>query len=389
MNTEIGRIRRRAYLGLLPAFALLPKARAQSSSSNQPEFLFTDFGAKGDGVTDNGPALSAALSALSQAGGGELDIPPGQYVLATPASQDFRTTASSIIIRGFGSSSQFIIKMSNSATAITLHNLDSVLLDNLVFVGTPGVLTDALVTLQFSFCTQAIIRCCNFYGISSIQNSGGAVVYSYHTDLRVENSGFRGCTGNSALANPVIQNQSWTGLTVTGCDFIDWGYINGQYISKTPLAVGGGWIYVGDTLPLISSTQMRAVHISDCRMDEGSFYGLHVRPSPTTTRAMAIDVSDLMVNVSGAHQGVGIRIQHASRVRIKDSWLGYTKTPNAAVTLYDAGNAVLDNVVCAPQASTINADSTTTSLTLIECTYTTLNSSAGYTGIIKNGQRTQ
>jgi hypothetical protein len=55
---------------------------------------------------------------------------------------------------------------------------------------------------------------------------------------------------------------------------------------------------------------------------------------------MAVDVSGLTVNVTGAHQGVGIRIQHASRVRIEDSWLGYTKTPNAAVTLYDAGNAV-------------------------------------------------
>ena len=53
-----------------------------------------DFGATGDGTTDDAPAFQKALDALAAAGGGTLFIPEGKYVIATPVSKNTGATAS-------------------------------------------------------------------------------------------------------------------------------------------------------------------------------------------------------------------------------------------------------------------------------------------------------
>src|SRR4029079_5215854 len=66
-----------------------------------PETLnLRDFGATGDGTTDDAAAFQKALDALATAGGGTLFIPEGKYVIATPVSKDFSGLASSITITG-------------------------------------------------------------------------------------------------------------------------------------------------------------------------------------------------------------------------------------------------------------------------------------------------
>ncbi len=59
-----------------------------------------DFGATGDGTTDDAPAFQKALDALAAAGGGTLFIPEGKYVIATPVNKNFNGLASSITITG-------------------------------------------------------------------------------------------------------------------------------------------------------------------------------------------------------------------------------------------------------------------------------------------------
>ena len=56
------------------------------------------FGAAGNGVTDDGPAIQRALDALATSGGGTLHVPRGRYAIRTPVSKDFSGLASSITI---------------------------------------------------------------------------------------------------------------------------------------------------------------------------------------------------------------------------------------------------------------------------------------------------
>jgi hypothetical protein len=46
------------------------------------------FGAVGDGVTNDGPALQSALNAIANAGGGTLIVPAGHYAIITPVSRE-------------------------------------------------------------------------------------------------------------------------------------------------------------------------------------------------------------------------------------------------------------------------------------------------------------
>src|SRR5215204_1003383 len=79
------------------AFALVAALGAGASASRGARrgaaatgnFVLTEFGAAGDGVTDDGPALQAALDALAEAGGGTLLVPAGRYAIVTPVSKDF------------------------------------------------------------------------------------------------------------------------------------------------------------------------------------------------------------------------------------------------------------------------------------------------------------
>ena len=65
-----------------------------------PTLNVRDFGATGDGTTDDAPAFQKALDALATAGGGTLFVPAGKYAIASTVSKDFSGTASSITITG-------------------------------------------------------------------------------------------------------------------------------------------------------------------------------------------------------------------------------------------------------------------------------------------------
>src|SRR5256714_4814319 len=75
------------------------KKKTSAADSNATLDL-RDFGAVGDGTTDDGPALQSALDALAAAGGGTLFVPAGRYAIATPVSEDFTGLASSVTILG-------------------------------------------------------------------------------------------------------------------------------------------------------------------------------------------------------------------------------------------------------------------------------------------------
>src|SRR6185369_12882563 len=65
-----------------------------------PTLNVRDFGATGDGTTDDAPAFQKALDALATAGGGTLFVPAGKYAIASTVSKDFSGSAASITITG-------------------------------------------------------------------------------------------------------------------------------------------------------------------------------------------------------------------------------------------------------------------------------------------------
>ena len=373
---------------VIALFASLP-LQAQNVNSDDPrvnEWLnLKSYGAVGDGGADDGPALQAALNALMAAGGGTLFVPPGKFRIATTVSANFLNTASAVVIKGAGSASQLYVATGESASALELKNAESLLIDNLVFVGNPEAPTDARIVLDIQGGFKAMIRNTSFYGLIS-QVAGGSIVHAQGVDLRIEHSSVRGTSGAAGFQVPVVLLDGWRGLSVADVDFIDYGVLNGVYHSKTPFNPPNAWIQLNNTSPLDNALAQHEVVIERVRMDEGAFNGIYVNINTAQSARLAhIRISGLRVNGTGLG-GNGVWVQNAERVTIERSWFGYAGFPGTAVALINVDNSTLRDVRAEAAFDRIHANVGCKVLTLIDTTYGSLDSEAEVLNIIRDGK---
>src|SRR5262245_60563611 len=145
---------------LLNAFSCTVGANAQSkkvptTAGNAQILSLADFGASGDGVTDDGPAFQSALDALAAAGGGTLFVPAGHYLTAAPVRKDFSGVSGSVTLQGVASGkmpasptatgdqlsqsldlpSEIIPATGSDDSVFTLLNLHDLAIEELTFIG--------------------------------------------------------------------------------------------------------------------------------------------------------------------------------------------------------------------------------------------------------------
>jgi len=358
-----------------------------------------DYGAVGDGETDDGPALQNALEALADAGGGNLFVPDGHYAIITPVSVDFAGRASAITIQGtpsagggpppgdygagLGLTAEFHIKTGAAANALTLRNLSTLLVEDLVFIGDPAVTEDARITLTVSGINDATLLRCEFYGLLSFAE-GGAIVYAEASGLQIIDSAFLGCGANSGNYTPIVQIYAWKGITITGTRFVDYGTRPGYY-SKTTYMSPFAWVSVGGAAPLTNLSPRRDIAMKDVLFDEGAYYALSVRPDIFTVAnggaISSLYLSQLYVNVTNLGE-VGLRIQNVDNVLIENSHFGWSHNSRGAMDLAYVKNALLSEIECVLSANTIIAQPTVAELSVINSVYQTLDSQAPVTRVI-------
>lgn len=292
------------------------------------------FGAVADDGQDDAPALQAALNQLAAIGGGRLIFPPGQTDILTPVAKDYLNQASSITLTGLVSGSRVRIAVGANQIGIKLTNVESVLIEKLVFHGSLAYVTqdplffDAYYAIQTGSCLRVTIRDCDFYGLATSE----FVMASFSGDLHVEDSAFRGCHGQAVLAS-----YDWSGLTVRRVDFTDYGVLNGVYHSKSP-AFPGAWIYTAAPKPLNNANGERRVVIEDVRLDEGAANGVLI------DGASFVSVKGVTCNVNGTDNGAGIWLNNVRRAKIEQSFFGYTTQDRPGVKLSASDIIELDSV---------------------------------------------
>src|SRR6266404_2541424 len=373
-----------------------PKNGLQSENQVPIIVDITAYGAKGDGVADDGPAFQGALDHLANAGGGTLMIPAGKYAIVSPISKNFSgTSASGITIRGVPSNtvidasgnssgldltSELIIKTGGDRDALTLSGLDLLLIQDIEFKGVDGALTDAHITLSLSSINIATVEHCEFYGLSSLD--GGYIIGAYDSDLRIQHSAYLGCSTNSATNSYVIQNANWRGVSVTDTKFVDYGVED--FYSKTPYATPYSWIGIDDIAPKQSSSDLRNAVLRNLFLDEGGWLGISSRPYYSPLGAIdLIYMADIYLNVS--NQGTaGVYLFGAKDVLIENSYFGWSHNTDSAIDLHSIGSAVLSKVTCDPATAAfrIRADKDTRNLSIINSLYGELQSEAQNTRVI-------
>jgi len=367
-----------------------------------PETLnLRDFGATGDGVTDDAPAFQKALDALATAGGGTLFVPEGKYVIATPVNKNFTGLGASITIAGVESltmpapptaggdqlclgldlPTEIYPRTGIKNVAITLSGLKNLVIKDIAFVGTAGVITDAAITLFLIDIDKAQLKHNEFYGLATLAD-GGAIVEAVRSDLEISLSKFLGSTATSGGYLPLVQNLEWRGITVTDTTFLDYG--TRELFAKTGIAAPISRINIGNAAPPTNLSPRREVVLRNVFMDEGGFWGLSSLPYRYTPQSAPIDliyVTGLVMNVSNFDQ-FGHQLYDARRVFIEKSRYGYSQNASAAVALRNIGNAILDKLECVADADHIFADADTGQVTVINSTFAQLDSSAHKTTTI-------
>jgi hypothetical protein len=326
-----------------------------------------DYGAIGDGSTDVGPALQAALNDLATAGGGTLVVPAGRFYLATPVSKQFAAGVSVTIAGdsqgtpidvagnglGLNLGAKFIVAVGLPNNALTLQGLDSFLLRDIAFIGVETAVNDASVVVKLSQIKQANILHCEFYGLSSYA-LGGAILSVDHSDLNLQQSAFLGCSTNSTIVTSIVNVTAWVGVLVRDCKFIDYG--QSDFYGKTPWAPPFSWIGLGDALPLEPAWSRREAVIDNLFLDEGAWFQISSITDLYTSELRPYDIylTRINMNVNNLFSD-GIYIRPAQRVFIDRSRFGWSQRAGYAINLVGAGNAILDLIETAVDATRLRA----------------------------------
>ena len=392
----------RIVLCLLGLCLLLPclSRTTFGATPDTQELNVRDFGAVGDGVTDDGPAFQAAFDALAAAGGGTLFVPEGKYAITTSVSKNFAGLASSITIRGVESLTPVSPPSSTgndlaagldlltevyprtgvAANAFSIYGLQSLVVKDIAFVGTEGVDTDAANTLYFSDIEKAQVKHSEFNSLASI--FGGSIVSAERSDLEITQCKFLGSTATSGAYAPVVQNVEWYGITISDSVFLDYG--TREIYGKTYLAAPISWVNIGNAAAVTNHSPRREAVIRNTFLDEGGYWGLSSLPNRYTPPSAPIDliyITGLQMNVSNFGQ-YGHLFYDAQRLFIENSRYGWSHNASGAIALANVDAAILDKLTCEANADHIVADNLSGELTVINSTYTQLDSQAQITNTL-------
>jgi hypothetical protein len=370
-----------------------------TSTSGETLFNLSDFGALGDGITDDGPALQDALNAIAEAGGGILFVPAGRYAINTPVQKDFTGLSASLTILGVESLtpvppansggelltagldliSEFAPRTGPQGIAINITGLQTFLIKDITFIGTLGVNTDAAITLALTDIWDATIRHCEFYGLSSL-TAGGSIVQAVRSHLTIEQSEFLGDACNGGSNGSVVQNLQWKGIVISNTAFADYGQ-RPELFGKLGLGAPSSWVSIANAAPPESGSPRREAVIRNVFFDEGALNGLSSIPysyAPATAPIDLIYASDIFVNVANLGTS-GSYFHGPQRVLVANSHYGWSHNAGAAINLLGIGNAILDRVECVDDANRIIADAATAKLAVINSTYAFLESESPQT----------
>ena len=381
---------------------------AFTATAQTPTFNVTDFGAVGDGVTDDGPAFQRALDAVANAGGGTLFVPAGLYFVATPVVKDFSNlnggtvtiqgvpsiqfpalpnASSEQLSMGLNLTSEIIPATGFVDSAFTLTDLRQFTIEHLAFTGRETEQTDAFITLNLSDIKHATVRHCEFYGISTFGlvpgQGGGNIIRASRSDLSIEQSVFLGSTANSGAYAPIVENTEWFGFEISNSIFVDYG--QRSFYGKMGLGAPLSWINFNSVAPRTAESSRREIIIRDTFLDEGGWIGITAFPHRWGTPVDPIDllyISGLKMNVSNLGTA-GNQLFNVSHVLIEDSLYGWSRNTSAAIDLYGTDHAILDRLTCIEDANRIRTDDRTDRLTVINSEFGGLDSLAQTTTVLE------
>ena len=186
---------------LLAVLVLGAELAVATEVSIQPEVDPRSFGAVGNGVIDDAPALQAALDACPQ--GGVLRLPKGRWLLQ---SETLRLR-SGVTLRGVGQDS-VLVKGAKLTTALGAVNASNIVVTGVWFAveaSAPAVMEGRLA--HFRHCRQATVRQCSFDGTATngLPSQFSLCLFECCNDVKCLDN----CFSNAAGSATGVTGASW------------------------------------------------------------------------------------------------------------------------------------------------------------------------------------
>lgn len=303
-----------------------------------------DFGAVGDGVTDDRAAIQAAMTT---AAGKTLYFPPGTYRVELPSGGSLATPAANTTIAGYSKSNTFLDIRTTSTTYLNAIGIGN---NNVVFrdlkIGFTLQATQLASLFIFGEATSgfSLINC----ELLSSNSASNLTHYSYLLNLpSPSTSGVSDVT----VQGCVIHNWHFTLLKTNTSQSVDrrWKIVNNWFYDNetshwspnSPSGTHDDVLIQGNTFGSIYGTTAGAVHmvglasVTNCRIVANAFKGL--------SAGEAIHVEENSDNLVVADNTIEIgeltnQVTWGDAIRILDNSIGGTSNNPTRVTI--TGNTI-------------------------------------------------
>ncbi len=247
----------------------------------------TDFGAKGDGITDDRQAIQDTIDFVDKKGGGTVLFPPGTYRVASLYTEEsdptyyYRRAHDGVRLKGnitykgeqatlvadtdCGFIFAQLLKPPGLPYDPVEHFVKNIVIDGLTFKKQVSVLQPFFHSIQIENCEGLIIRNCHFKGwggdaicLGTLWTQNGEPEEHGYDDwartiiknVRIENCEFDGIYKNNRQAISVVAGED---IRISGCDF-----------KNTTAPVMPGAIDIEPDRPyhIVSD-----IHVHDCSFD--------------------------------------------------------------------------------------------------------------------------
>jgi Right handed beta helix region len=200
------------------------------------------YGAAGDGVTDDRPAIQKALDAAAAAGGGTVYFPPtlfGYRVTRRAANQEYALLVpSNVRLTGHRWASRIVLAAGQpeNTFVIVLSDAQNVEIDHLTVDGNGTAQTDGFVGQHGIVVNQSTLDVSRHVVIHDcdVVNCAGSLIYAVRAeDVRVERCRLQGARGYGIVVRMV------TDMTVLDNDIADCTGAGVQWLSSSGVDVTG------------------------------------------------------------------------------------------------------------------------------------------------------
>jgi hypothetical protein len=368
-------------------------AHAQASSGGI--HAVTDYGAVGDGVTDDGPAVKAATLAAVNDGGGVIYFPRGQFRFGSSVTVNigyanlvFRGDGGSIsrIIPDVGSTTLDMISLTSSSVNVT------VTFENLAIVGKRFNNNRSVFRVYQGGFSSTHVRDISFYGVST---DDGIVVVTGGTFI-VERIGMHDVTSRLHGMIYGIQNFDMKVSHFRGSDYYSLNNFGASGFSSGSGTCCRAWIEVLPPQKYDWRTASGHVLIEDVIADEGPEYIVLAGDFAHTTtnadtRGRSLVVRRVWNNHSSITGAVGVYAYNWDNVVVSDYSATWSSKERDLVYCKGVGACVVQRLTGETNPTTlmgpnsISADTTTQFLKVDECNGVTVTSQAQRTEQIVGG----